>query len=151
MATIEEEIKQPRFLNEYQKLGINLIYTHNWLTSQQAGFFKSHDITMQQFNVLRILRGQHPMPASVNLIKERMLDKMSDVSRIVERLRQAGYVCRATSEHDRRSVDVSISEKGLALLAQMDGQEESDFLRLLKNLSEAEAAQLNALLDKIRG
>lgn len=151
MATIEEEIKQPRFANEYQKLGINLIFTHNWLTAKQSDFFKNRDITMQQFNVLRILRGQHPQPASVNLVKERMLDRMSDVSRIVERLRQAEYVCRNTCEHDRRSVDISITEKGLALLAQMDTQEDASFHRVFHALSEEEAQQLNYLLDKIRG
>ena len=104
---------------------------------------------MQQYNILRILRGQHPKAANINTLKERMLDKMSDVSRLVERLRKAGLVERRSSEIDRRSVDVQITAKGLALLEEVDVDlpKLEDSLNL--SLTEEEAIQLNTLLDKI--
>lgn len=151
MPTIEEEIKQPHFRNEYHRLMVNLLYTTNLLTASQAQVFKEYDITQQQFNVLRILRGQHPHPASVSLLKERMLDKMSDVSRIVERLRQAGYVERNPCSQDRRSVDVCITAKGLTLLQVLDALDPEFDAGLSKNLTAEEAAQLNDLLNKLRG
>ena len=111
--------------------------------------FKKHDVTRQQYNVLRILRGQLPGSASVNLIRDRMLDKMSDASRIVERLRIRDFVTREYSENDKRRVDVKITDKGIELLALM--QTEVDcFDDLVSSLSEDETRQLNALLDKLR-
>jgi MarR family transcriptional regulator, multiple gene regulator MgrA len=104
---------------------------------------------MQQYNILRILRGQHPKGTNINMLKERMLDRMSDVSRLVERLRKAGLVERKSSEVDRRAVDVKITDKGLALLQEIDLElpDLEDSLKL--SLSEDEALQLNHLLDKI--
>jgi DNA-binding MarR family transcriptional regulator len=105
---------------------------------------------MQQYNILRILRGQHPQPATINLLKERMLDKMSDASRIVERLVQKGLVSRCTNERDRRAVDIMINDKGLEILKTLDL--ELNINNILKNnLSDEEAVQLNILLDKMRG
>lgn len=146
---LEEEIVQSSFDSVHHKAFVNIIFTNNYLTNRLNDFFKKHKITRQQFNVLRILRGQHPNPASINLIKDRMLDKMSDASRIVERLRVKGLVSRVKCEEDRRAVEVTISDKGLKLLQQTD-QHSDDFRKLLINLSEAEAEQLNDLLDKIR-
>ena len=149
MSNIEKLISQKSWTSEYNKGLIGLIFVGNWLVSRHQQFFKKFDITMQQYNILRILRGQHPKAANINTLKERMLDKMSDVSRLVERLRKAGLVERRSSEIDRRSVDVQITAKGLGLLEEVDVDlpKLEDSLNL--SLTEAEAQQLNTLLDKI--
>lgn len=147
---LEKEINQKKFRNETHKLGVNIIYTFNWLNNIQSEFFKSSGITSQQFNVLRILRGQNPNPASVKLIRERMLDKMSDASRIVEKLRLKSYVDRVISTTDRRECKVYITQKGLDLLAEIDKENEKQD-NVFSNLSKEEINQLNILLDKLRG
>ena len=113
---LEEEIGQKIFKNEIQKMMINIMYTSNWLQNILSDNLKDFDITPQQFNVLRILRGQHPNPARMHLLQERMLDKMSNASRLVERLRKKGLVLRKICRNDRRAVDVKITDSGLALL-----------------------------------
>lgn len=150
MANLEEDIKQGFFKSEYQKLAVNLIFTHGWLVSHQKQFFDKYNITGTQFNILRILRGQHPNPVSINLLKDRMLDKMSDASRLVERLRVKGYVDRNICKKDRRKSDVKITEEGLKLLKELD-EIESDLEQFFTNLTAIEAIQLNNLLDKMRG
>jgi DNA-binding MarR family transcriptional regulator len=147
---IGKEIKQSKFRNEHQKMLINILFTSNWLGAKHACNLKPFGISSQQFNLLRILRGQHPKPATVNLLIDRMLDKNSNASRLVEKLRVKKLVERATCPEDRRAVNVIITQKGLDLLAEIDKQEIS-FLKDLKNLSEKEAEQLNMLLDKLRG
>lgn len=146
---ISEDIKQKEFQSEHHKAFINLIYTHNYVINEMNIYFKSLDITRQQYNVLRILRGQYPTPCTINLIKERMLDKMSDASRIVQRLVTKELVDRENSDKDRRSVEIRISEKGLELLSNTD-EKVQGFSHLLGNLDQQEVEQLNALLDKIR-
>lgn len=149
MASLEEEIKQSKFQDEYQKVVLNLLFTGNWLSAIHKKFFDKYDLSMEQYNVLRILRGQHPLPCSIQTINERMLDKMSNVSRLVEKLRIKALIKRTTAKNDRRQVDVSISEKGLVLLNNID----SDIKNLqerFKILTEAEAKSLNLLLDKMR-
>ncbi|MBA4250774.1 MAG: MarR family transcriptional regulator [Chlorobiaceae bacterium] len=146
---LEEEIQQKKFRNEYHKLAVNLLYTHGWLLNQQATFFKKNKITPAQFNILRILRGQYPEAASINLLKERMLDKMSDASRLVDRLKIKKLVKREVCPDDRRKVEVVITKSGLQLLEKMSELEEHfDFM--LKNLNLNEAKLLNDLLDKMR-
>jgi DNA-binding MarR family transcriptional regulator len=145
---IEEDINQPKFRNEHQKAGINLIYTFNWVTEQMKNLFEKHGLTSQQFNILRILRGAG-QPLSTLQIRQRMLDKMSDTSRIVDRLVLKGLVKKVISKVDKRLVDVSITDKGKKLLAKLDAhQEEMD--AVLSNLTESDAKTLNKLLDKIR-
>ena len=112
---IDDEIKS-KFRNEYHKLAVNLIYTHGWLDNFLSKKFKEFDITLQQFNILRILRGQHPNTATIGLLKERMLEKIPDVSRLVDRLVNKGYIDRKLCKEDRRKVDVTITKKGLDLL-----------------------------------
>ncbi|MFL5763785.1 MAG: MarR family winged helix-turn-helix transcriptional regulator [Bacteroidia bacterium] len=129
---------------------LNIIFTSGWLSSKHAGTLKPYGISAQQFNLLRILRGQHPKPASVNLLIDRMLDKNSNASRLVEKLRLKKLVERTVCPEDRRAVNVIITQKGLDLLAELD-KHESAFLKELKTLSEKEAEQLNYLLDKLRG
>ena len=147
---LEDEITQRKFRNPKHKLTVNIIYTYGWLNNNHQRIFKAHGITPQQYNILRILRGQHPMPATIKLLKERMLDKMSDASRIVEKLRQKGLVTRLISRHDRRHCDVFISKKGLKLLSELDGRS-GDFDKFLNSISNKDAEKLNALLDKLRG
>lgn len=146
---LEEEIAQIRFKNEHQKALINLTYTYNWVHKHQRDFFKQYKVTPQQFNVLRILRGQHPNPANINLIKERILDKTSDASRLVDRLVTKKYVLRYKNKSDRRSTNLHISDKGLALLQEID-IEIGVLEDLFSALSKQEAKQLNELLDKLR-
>ena len=147
---LEDEISQKRFQNEYHKATVNIIYSYNWLVNYQIQILKPYNITLQQFNILRILRGQHPNPATIKLIKERMLDKMSDASRIVEKLRVKGLVDRNICPSDRRNVDVLITEKGLELLSKLDNYSE-EMNNRLSSLDENEIKNLNNLLDKLRG
>ncbi|MDX2001653.1 MAG: MarR family transcriptional regulator [Chitinophagales bacterium] len=146
---LEEEIKQPFFRNELQKANVNVIYTYYWLWDRIKAELKPYGITPQQFNVLRILRGQNGKPISTSDIRERMLDRMSDVSRIVERLHKQQLVIRKTCKSDKRLVDVLISQKGINLLSEIDGRQE--FIDKSLSLSLDEAASLNQLLDKARG
>lgn len=113
---IEEEISQKKFRNAYQKSAVNVLFTGNWLQLQIKGFMKPFDITPQQYNVLKILNGQFPTPVSTSLIRDRMLDKMSDVSRIISRLQEKKLVEVCRSSVDKRLVDIIISEGGKKLL-----------------------------------
>jgi len=147
---IEEEIQSSNFEDNYHKLVINVSYTYNWLNHALRFQFEKHNLTNQQFNILRILRGQYPKPATVNLLKERMIDKMSDTSRIVDRLVQKGLVSRCTNNKDRRAVDIRISDEGLSILKTMDDEfKTKDILK--DNLTDEEATKLSDLLDKLRG
>ena len=147
---IEDEIQQKKFKDDYQKLVVNLLYTSNWMNAHFELLFKNSGVTLQQFNVLRILRGQYPKPSSIKLIKERMLDRMSDASRIVDKLVLKKLVIRNQCANDRRSVDVVISEDALNLLQTMDVLDEKA-KEILKSLSKTEIIVLNDLLDKLRG
>ncbi|MBK0402054.1 MarR family transcriptional regulator [Adhaeribacter sp. BT258] len=146
---IEDEIQQKAFKSEGHKAQINILYTANYLGVKQAAVFKPFGITLPQFNVLRILRGQHPTPATVNLLMERMLDKTSNVSRIMDKLVVKGLATRKQCPNDRRSVDILITDAGLELLKKMDVAMEKQEIGL-NNLTEKEAQELNRLLDKIR-
>jgi DNA-binding MarR family transcriptional regulator len=146
---IEDEIIQPKFRNPHQKAIINLIFTANWLTSKQQDFLKPFGITGQQFNILRILRGQQSKSISATAIKARMLDKNSDVSRLLDRLGAKGLIEKKTSPSDRRATDVLISQKGLDVLDAIDKKQlEAD---AILSLTDEEATQLSNLLDKSRG
>ena len=146
---IDLDIRQSKFRNEHHKAGINLLYTYGWVMERTKELLASEDITPQQFNILRILRGSHPQPLSTLQIRERMIDKMSDTSRIVDRLITKGLVKKGICKSDRRLVDVIITDKGKKMLERLDKrQDELD--NIIGNLSEKEAAILSELLDKIR-
>lgn len=147
---IGKEIKQSKFKNEYQKMLINILFTSGWLSAKHTCHIKPYGISTQQFNILRILRGQHPKPATVNLLIDRMLDKNSNASRLVEKLRVKKLVDRAVCPDDRRAVNVIITQKGLDLLEELD-KLDGEMLKDLKNLTEKEAATISQLLDKLRG
>jgi DNA-binding MarR family transcriptional regulator len=146
---IEKDINQQHFQSEGQKAIINLIYTYNWVTERLRTFLAEEDITMQQFNILRILRGSDPKPLSTLTIRERMLDKMSDTSRIVDRLLLKGWVDKKMCTADKRLVDIFITKEGKKLLERID--KKSDAMNATTAaLSDAELEQLNQLLDKVR-
>jgi len=146
---IEDEIKQPLFRNDVQKAFINLAYTAGWLQLRLACAFKPYGLTLPQFNILRILRGQHPQPATVALLIDRMLDKTSNASRIVDRLEEKKLVTRTVCPANRRAVDIRITKAGLDLLdrIEVDGHANP---KALGQLNAEEIQQLNTLLDKIR-
>ncbi len=145
---IEKDILQQNFRSEKQKATINLIYTCNWMNEQIKSQLDEFELTSQQFNILRILRGA-AKPLSTMQIRDRMLDKMSDTSRIVDRLIIKELVKKDTCTHDKRLVDVMITEKGLDLLKVLDTRS-PEMDAVVDNLSCEEALQLNQLLDKIR-
>lgn len=145
---LEKEIYQQSFRSERHKAIVNIIYTFNWLRDRMQEQFTCHDLTMQQYNILRILRGAN-QPLSTLQIRERMLDKMSDTSRIVDRLIVKELVEKRICERDKRLVDVFITEKGKILLKKMDSHAD-EIDELLQNISEEEAGQLNNLLDAAR-
>jgi DNA-binding MarR family transcriptional regulator len=147
--SIETDIKQSNFKSPHTKAIVNIFYTNSWLQAGQMDIFKPFDLTIQQYNVLRILRGQYPNPITVIAIIERMLDKMSNASRLVDKLLLKGLAIRTECPNDRRAVDVKITQKGLALLEELDALQDI-WENNLKGLSEEEALQLSDLLDKIR-
>ncbi|HAA12067.1 MAG TPA: MarR family transcriptional regulator [Cytophagales bacterium] len=147
---IEEEIKQEEFSNPLQKAIINILFTASWISGEQNRALKPFGISWQQFNILRILRGQYPESVCVADIKERMIDKMSNVSRLVEKLYQKDLVTRETSKQDRRMVDIELTTRGLELLKEVDEVMEDQQKALLSANPEA-LLQLNDLLDQMRG
>jgi len=146
---IEEEIKQLKFKSTHQKAIINLLFTASWIQTQQQQFFKSFGITNQQFNILRILKGQYPNAISATEIKSRMLDKNSDVSRLLDRLDSKKLILKQTCPKDKRAADVSITQTGLDILAELDKKQKQ--IDTVLSLSEKEAEELSNLLDKGRG
>jgi DNA-binding MarR family transcriptional regulator len=145
---IEQDIQQPNFRNEFQKMGINLLFTANWLNEHIGKILSDEGVTQQQYNILRILRGS-TTPLSTLKIRERMLDKMSDTSRIVDRLIAKELVVKNTCEKDKRLVDITLSPKGISLVDQLD-QYNDRIDALLKGINESEAQLMNQILDKIR-
>lgn len=147
---IEKEIVQSKFKSPLHKAVVNILYTGNWLNSREAVVLKPFGVTIQQYNILRILRGQHPNPATITLLTERMLDKMSNASRLVDKLEAKGLVHRSTCPSDRRQANVLISDAGLTMLAAVDQiHEEIDSRQNYLNNEELET--LSNLLDRLRG
>ena len=146
---ISKDIHQDRFRNERHKAVVNLLFTYGWTIERLKQVVAEEGITHQQFNILRILRGNHPTPLSTLTIRERMIDKMSDTSRIVDRLLWKGLVKKVICKKDRRLVDVTITDKGLKLLERLD-RKQDDMDDILSNLTEKEASNLSRLLDKVR-
>ena len=151
MKTIEEEIKQKKFPNIYVKTDVNLLYTNGWLQTNMTRFFKQYGLSIQQYNVLRILRGQHPKPVMLNQITARMIDKMSNATRLVEKLKQKELVTRELNEKSRRQVDICITDAGLTILSKIDIEMNAQLPPAhYANISIKELEQLNFILDKIR-
>ena len=150
MVKIEEAIQQKQFKDPFNKAVVNLLYTNSYLVTSQNALFKPYGISPEQYNVLRILRGQNGVPTTVSSIQDRMLNKMSNASRLVEKLKVKGLVKRSECPNDRRQVDVLITDEGLKVLAELQVKVEQgnkDFV----NLTLEEVNLLNDLLDKLRG
>lgn len=145
---IQDEIKS-KFNNEYHKARVNILFTNNYLSEQLIEILKPLDLSPTQFNVLRILRGQYPEVSSIGLLKERMLDKNSDISRVVDRMLVKKLVARKECKLDRRQKDIQISQLGLDYLKKIDAQE-NELDKKMQQLTIEEVTQLNNLLDKIR-
>ena len=146
---LEKEIHQEKFRSPRQKAMLNILFTNGWITEKMKSILEPEGITLQQYNILRILRGSFPKPLSTLQIRERMLNRMSDTSRIVDRLVTKGLVKKTTCSKDKRLVDVTITDKGQKLLKKIDA--ESDHINdIMANLSEKEAETLSELLDKLR-
>lgn len=146
---IEKAIQQKKFSSAIERSMVNILYTGSWLATLQLGALKPFGISIQQYNVLRILKGQYPEPTTVNELIDRMIDKNSNASRIVEKLRAKGFLVRTTCPEDRRRVDVIITEAGIDLLNQCNEaiyQLQDDY----NKLSPEEHLELNRLLNKLR-
>ena len=150
MGSLEEAIKQKEFKDPYNKLVVNLLYTHSYLVSAQNGILKPFDLSPEQYNVLRILRGQNGVPTTVSSIQDRMLNKMSNASRLIDKLKSKYLVERRECPSDRRQVDIVITEKGLQILDELQLHMEG-FNNQVVKLTNEEVILMNELLDKLRG
>ncbi|MCL6524774.1 MAG: MarR family transcriptional regulator [Thermoflavifilum sp.] len=151
MTRIEQAIKQTKFQDVYQKALINLIYTSNCLRDEQVKALKTYDLLPQHFNVLRIIKGRHPKPVSPGEIKEVMLDKANDLTRLLDKLERKQLIQRNLCPTNRRKMDITLTDAGLKLLDQLNLIMEQFHLKLRNRLSEREADTLSHLLDKMRG
>ncbi|MCP4521075.1 MAG: winged helix DNA-binding protein [Cytophagales bacterium] len=147
---LEEEIKQKKFKSEWKKATINIIYTGNWLTDIIVAHLKPYKITEQHFNILRILRGKHPNVSFPSEIKEVLINKKGDLTRLLDKLVKMELVHRDVNAENRRMVNISITQKGLDLLSELDDAFNTEEI-IKEKLSEKETEQLNVLLDKLRG
>jgi DNA-binding MarR family transcriptional regulator len=150
IKSLEDAIKQTKpFNNAYHKASVNLIYTGKWMIKLHSEIFQTFNLSLQQYNTLRILKGAFPTAVTLKYIKERMLDKMSDASRIIENLHRRKLVKRRLNPNDRRKVDVKITKEGLFILSELD--KKNDIMDgFLSNLDEKEIERLNFLLNKVR-
>jgi DNA-binding MarR family transcriptional regulator len=148
--SLEQDIWQEKFESEFHKAAVNILFTSGWLYHINSLRLKSHGVTPEQYNVLRILRGSHPKALMLAEITCRMIDKSSNATRLVEKLRQKNLVRRDVCENNRRQVDIVITPKGLEVLGKID-KESDDWISTLKNISKSEAQELNRILDKLRG
>lgn len=147
---LEDELKMPKFRSPFQKASLNLMFTGEWMMARVDGLLKPYDISSQQFNVLRILRGQHGKPLNLFTIQERMLNRMSNATRLVEKLRLKGLVTRELCEQNRRKVEIAITKKGIELLDSLDPLMKQLEVDTFKSLTEAEAQHLSDILDQVR-
>jgi len=145
---LEDDLKS-KFINDHQKAIVNILFTSSWLNNKNAIRLKKYGITPEQFNVLRILRGSHPKPMRLADITERMIDKSSNCTRLVEKLRIKKMVSREICENNRRQVDISITSEGLKVLTRIDA-DSKEWLETLGSINKAEAVELNRILDKLR-
>lgn len=147
---IEEAIKQKKFESDVQKAYLNILYTASWLQSESRDLYKRHGITSQQYNVLRILRGQYPKHANPKYIKDVMLDKNPDLTRLCDRLLKLGLIEREACPENRRKMNIGITEKGLALLEKIDPEVTLYFEKISKE-GQVDFTALSDMLDALRG
>ncbi len=148
---IEDAILQRHFPDVHLKAHINILYTAAWMSQISAQVLKPQGLTWQQYNIMRILKGMHPKPASIKELTRRMIDKMSNASRLVDKLERKGWAERHPAPEDRRRVRVTLTSEGFAVLERITKDLEQAILDYMKRLSKEEAEVLNTLLDKLRG
>ena len=148
---LEEELRTEKFKTDQQRAMLSVLFTASWLEERINECFKPYGISQEQYNVLRILKGQKGIPANLSTVQERMIHRMSNATRLVEKLRQKGYVNRVTCEDNRRKVEITITDKGLELLGEIDPKLAAREVSLFQNLSEEEIRQIGSLLDRVRG
>jgi DNA-binding MarR family transcriptional regulator len=148
---LEEELKMKKFTSPHQKMVLNILFTNYWLGDKMGGFMKEYDLSEQQYNVLRILRGQKGNPVNLKDLQERMMQKTSNVTRLVEKLRLKGLLERVQCMENRRKVEITITDKGLQLLEEMQPEMDNFNEYFSEVLTEKEASTLSDLLDKLRG
>ncbi len=149
MATIEEEIKG-KFESEQQKAMLNVMFTANWLKARYNGLLAPFGLSVQQFNILRILRGAKGEKVNMHCVKERMIDRAPNATRLTDKLIAKGLVLRERCDEDKRVIYVRISNAGLDLLEQLDGPTRLDMGRLHEGLSDQDARSMNCALDALR-
>jgi DNA-binding MarR family transcriptional regulator len=150
MPTIEELIKTKPYKDPHQRAFVNIIYTGSWLVSRFNQMLKPYGITEPQYNVLRILKGQHGKAVNLFEIQERMVQRMSNVSRLIDKLLEKGYVSRTERKENRRMVDIAITNAGLKLIDDLEAPIEETFRKINSNLDNEEARLLSEWLDKLR-
>jgi DNA-binding MarR family transcriptional regulator len=149
-VNIEEALQQSRFHSPTQKAMLNILYTYHWYVEHTQQVFQEFDLTLQQFNVLRILRGRHPEWVTMSAVKDVMLDKNPDLTRLCDRLQTRGYLERETNPANRRQVRARLTPTGLELLGRV-GPKIGQAAKAWSHLTDDEARQLSDLLDKMRG
>lgn len=147
---IEEAIKQSRFADNYQKVVVNMLYTGNWIRDEQIGLLKPFDLLPQHFNALRIIRGRHPQPVSPGEIKEVLIDKANDLTRLLDKLEKRGFIKRNLCPTNRRKMDVTLTPRGLKVVEETSQAMQVFVKRMKRQLTDKEAASLSRLLDKMR-
>ncbi len=148
--SIEQEIKSTVKLSLNQKIVINLLMTGSWINERSAEFFKQYDLSTQQYNVLRILRGQKGESANLSDVQERMISPMSNTTRLIEKLRLKGLLTRVLCKNNRRKIEINITKRGLDLLTKIDSEIDAHQNNITKNLTMKELELLNDLLNKLR-
>jgi len=146
---LERAIKQKEFSNDRLRAAVNLYYTSARMQSFETGVLKPYGISLQQFNLLRILRGQKGNPISISEIAIRMIDKMSNTSRLAEKLRSKELIARNTCSQDRRKVEIILTETGYDLISAASTDMDAAIVEKLSSLTSQEVTDLNHLLDKI--
>lgn len=148
---IEEAIRQSHFADNYQKLMVNLLYTANWARDEQVRLMKNFDILPQHYNVLRIIKGKSPEPASPGEIKEVLIDKANDLTRLLDKLEKKGSIKRCLCPSNHRKMDVTVTPRGMKLLEDMEKPMKAYMKELKKRITDKEAETLSRILDKLRG
>lgn len=147
---IEKAIKSTTPIPLASKVVINILYTSRVVAEQLTNILKEFDLSHQQYNVLRILRGQKGQPANLFTIQTRMIDKSSNTTRLIDKLIQKGWVKRQVCKSNRRKIEVFITNEGLLLLQNLDPIIENNNTKIVENLTASQQEQLNILLDKLR-
>jgi DNA-binding MarR family transcriptional regulator len=151
MPSIENEIQQSTFRSSAHRAQVNIIYTAAWINQRTTAALRPLGLSIQQFNILRILRGRGDQPSTIKLLTERMIDKMSNASRLIDKLKEKGYVRRQECKTDRRRVDIVITQKGLDIVEEASRAVEQATTEQLEHFDEADFDRLSGLLDKLRG